>query len=38
MARRGFSYAVIAPLVEELLDAKNCEALVDIESEVKDNG
>ena len=38
MARRGFSYAVIAPLVEELLDAKSCEALVDIESEVKDNG
>ncbi len=37
MARRGFSYAVIAPLVEELLDAKSCEALVDIESEVKDN-
>jgi len=38
MARRGFSYAAIAPLVDELLDAKSCEALVDIESEVKDNG
>ena len=38
MARRGFSYAMITPLVEELLDTKSCEALVDIESEVKDNG
>ncbi len=38
MARRGFSYAVIAPLIEELLDAKSCETLIDFESEVKDNG
>jgi regulatory protein len=32
MARRGFSYAVIEPLVEEML-AEHCGALVDIESE-----
>lgn len=37
MARRGFSYAVIKPLVEEMLDSGRCEALTDIESEV-DNG
>ncbi len=33
MARRGFSYAVIGPLVEEMLE--RCEALTDIESEVE---
>jgi regulatory protein len=27
MARRGFSYEVIAPLVEEALEAVRCEAL-----------
>jgi regulatory protein len=33
LARRGFSYAVIAPLVEEMAEAARCEALSDIESE-----
>ena len=33
MARRGFSYAVSEPLVEEMLEAKRCEVLSDIESE-----
>ncbi|MEE8392585.1 MAG: RecX family transcriptional regulator [Anaerolineae bacterium] len=33
MARRGFSYAVIGPLVEEMLDAGRCEVLTDMESE-----
>jgi regulatory protein len=33
LARRGFSYAVIAPLVEEMLDAAGSEAVSDIESE-----
>jgi regulatory protein len=37
MARRGFSYAVIEPLVEEMLDIGRCEVLADVESEV-DNG
>jgi regulatory protein len=38
MARRGFSYAVIKPLVEEMLEA-NCEALLDTEeSEEKSYG
>jgi len=38
LARRGFAYAVIAPLVEEMLDAVRCEALPDIEriSKVRD--
>lgn len=38
MARRGFSYAVIGPLVEEMLDATRCEGSSDTESEEKDNG
>lgn len=33
LARRGFSYAVIETLVEEMLEAACCEALSDIESE-----
>ena len=33
LARRGFSYAVIVPLVEEMLEAARCEDLSDIESE-----
>ncbi|HEY67253.1 MAG: RecX family transcriptional regulator [Chloroflexi bacterium] len=33
LARRGFSYAVIEPLVEEMLKATRCEALSDDESE-----
>jgi regulatory protein len=37
MARRGFSYAVIEPLIEEMLDAGHCEALTNVESEVKEN-
>jgi regulatory protein len=38
LARRGFSYVVIAPLVEEMLDAVHCEVLPDIEqiSKVRD--
>jgi regulatory protein len=31
MARRGFSYAVIQPLVEEMLDAGYCETLTESE-------
>jgi regulatory protein len=31
MARRGFSYAVIQPLVEEMLEAVCCESLLDAE-------
>ena len=38
LARRGFSYEVIAPLVEEVLEAVRCEALSDIESEEWVNG
>ena len=37
LARRGFSYAVIKPLVEEMLETACCEVLSDIESEEKDN-
>jgi regulatory protein len=37
LARRGFSYAVIEPLTEEMLEAVRREALSDIESEGKDN-
>jgi regulatory protein len=33
MARRGFSYAVSEPLVEEMLEARRCEMLSDIERE-----
>ena len=33
LARRGFSYAVISPLLEEMLDAACSEAVSDIESE-----
>jgi regulatory protein len=33
LARRGFSYAVIGTLVEEMLEAGGCEAVSDIESE-----
>lgn len=33
LARRGFSYAVVGPLVEEMAEAARCEALSDIESE-----
>jgi len=38
LARRGFSYEVIAPLVEEVLEAVRCEALSDIEREEWVNG
>ncbi len=38
LARRGFSYAVIEPLVEEMLEAALCEAISDIESEGQDDG
>jgi regulatory protein len=38
MTRRGFSYAVIGPLVEEMLETQRCEKLGDTESEVEDNG
>ncbi len=38
LARRGFSYAVIEPLIEEMLEAVCCEALSNIESEEKSNG
>lgn len=37
LARRGFSYAVIGPLVEEMLEAICCGAVSDIESEGKDD-
>jgi len=33
LARRGFSYAVTGPLVEEMAEAVRCEALPDVESE-----
>jgi regulatory protein len=38
LARRGFSYAVIESLVEEILEATRCGTSSDIESEEKDNG
>jgi regulatory protein len=38
LARRGFSYAVIAPLIEEMLEIARCEALSDSESEGEDYG
>jgi regulatory protein len=38
LARRGFSYMVIGPLVEEMLEAIRCEVLPGIEREEKDNG
>ena len=38
LARRGFSYAVITPLVEEMLESSRDKALPDIESEEEDNG
>ena len=37
LARRGFSYAVIEPLVEEMLEATRCGVMSDIESEEKDD-
>jgi regulatory protein len=37
MARRGFSYSVIEPLIEEMVEAVGCEALSDIESEENGN-
>jgi regulatory protein len=37
MARRGFSYAVMEPLIEEMWEAARCEDLSDVESEVMDN-
>ena len=37
MARRGFSYALIEPLMVEMLEAAHCEDLSDIESEEKCN-
>ena len=33
LARRGFSYAAVKPVVEEMLEMVRCEALCDIESE-----
>jgi regulatory protein len=38
LARRGFSYAVIEPLIEEMLEAVRCEVLSNTESEEKGNG
>ena len=38
LARRGFSYAVVKPLIEEMLEAVRCEVLSSIESEGRDNG
>jgi regulatory protein len=38
MTRRGFSYAVIGPLVEEMLETHRCEKPGGTESEVEDNG
>ena len=35
LARRGFPYTMIGPLVEEMLEAARCEAISDIESEEK---
>jgi len=37
LVRRGFSYAVIEPLIEEMLETTQREALSGIESEGKDN-
>lgn len=37
LARRGFSYAVIKPLIDEMLEAARCEVLSEIGSEEKDN-
>jgi len=37
LARRGFSYVMIRPLVEEMLEAIHCGVLPGIEREVKDN-
>jgi regulatory protein len=37
MARRGFSYAVIGPLVEEMIGETICEASPEIENGGKDN-
>ncbi len=37
LARRGFSYAVIEPVVEEALEAMRCGALPDMESEGRNN-
>jgi len=37
MARRGFSYAVMEPLIEEMLEATRGEALSDVESEVRNS-
>lgn len=37
LSRRGFSYEVIKPLVDEMLDATRYEMLSDIESEEMDN-
>lgn len=36
LARRGFSYAVIEPLVEKMLEKARCEASSEIESEGRD--
>ena len=33
LARRGFSYAVVKPVVEEMLEMVRCEVQCDIESE-----
>ena len=38
LARRGFSYAVIEPLVEEMFEAVCCEASSDAGNEGKDDG
>jgi len=37
LARRGFSYAVIEPLIDEMLEAARCEVLSEIGSEERDN-
>ncbi|HET91712.1 MAG TPA: hypothetical protein ENN99_13390 [Chloroflexi bacterium] len=36
MARRGFSYGTIKPLVEEIVAERHSEAFIDMESEVKE--
>jgi len=38
MTRRGFSYAVIGPLVAEMSEMVRCEDLSDVESEENNNG
>jgi regulatory protein len=38
LARRGFSYEVISPLIEEMLEAMRCEVSSDMESEGRENG